>query len=97
MNFLNKKEKEKTENFMRKGYLISQTESRKSLAYISNLIKKITKQILKKKNINLNNIHRYISVRDLNEFRLKIIQKLNQDSNIRFHYFNLSRNTLYQR
>lgn len=39
----------------------------------------------------LNNTHKYISVDELNDFRLKIIMGINSDQMLRKHYFNLVR------
>ena len=48
MDFLNKKEKKKNKIFLQKGYVISKIEDKSSLKYISSLILKTAKQILKK-------------------------------------------------
>ena len=60
MSFLDKKEKKITNEFLKKGYLLNPVEKRKSLKYISNLVKKAASKYLKRKNINLNLIHKYI-------------------------------------
>ena len=95
MNFLSKKEKKISDNFLNRGYLINPTENKKSLDYIILTFTKIVNKILKKKIKNLNYLHKYISTDDLNEFRMEVYHKINADKNIRFHYFKIGQNSLY--
>jgi len=95
MNFLNKKEKKKTKAFLEKGFIISKVESMSSLKYISLLISNAINQQVKKKLVNLNKIHEKISIEELNNFRLGIINKINKDKFLRYHYFNIAREALY--
>jgi len=96
MNFLNKEEKKKTKVFLETGYIISKVENISSLKYISSLIfKSINHQLKKIKNLNLNKIHEIISIEELNNFRLAIINKINKDKFLRYHYFNIAREALY--
>jgi sporadic carbohydrate cluster 2OG-Fe(II) oxygenase len=95
MNFLNKKEQKKTKVFLEKGYIISKVESISSLKYISSLIFNAIDQQSKKKLINLNKIHEKITIEELNNFRLGVISKINQDKLLRYHYFNIARESLY--
>ena len=96
MNFLTKKENDLANKFKLNGYLIINVESKNSLNYIYNIIIKATKDYLNtKKKINLNYIHKIISVDDLNNFRLKIINSINNDKLARYHYFNLGKECIY--
>jgi len=95
MNFLNKKKKKKTKAFLEKGFIISKVESMSSLKYISLLISNAINQQVKKKLVNLNKIHEKISIEELNNFRLGIINKINKDKFLRYHYFNIAREALY--
>jgi sporadic carbohydrate cluster 2OG-Fe(II) oxygenase len=96
MNFLNKEEKKKTKIFLETGYIISKVENISSLKYISSLISKSINQLLKKKiSLNLNKTHQKISMEELNNFRLGIINKINKDKLLRYHYFNIAREALY--
>lgn len=95
MNFLLKKEISQSNKFLKQGYIISKVEKRKSLNYLKNIISVNSQKILKRKNLNLNKIHNYVSANSINEFRLEILNKLNKDSNSRFHYFNLARESLF--
>ena len=95
MNFLKKKEQKKTKVFLEKGYIISKVESMSSLKYISFLISNAINQQVKKKLVNLNKTHEKISIEELNNFRLGIINKINKDKLLRYHYFNIAREALY--
>ena len=95
MNFLNKKEQKKTKVFLEKGFIISKVESMSSLKYISLLISNTINQQVKKKLKNLNKIHEKISIVELNNFRLGVINKINKDKLLRYHYFNIAREALY--
>ena len=97
MSFLSPAEKKISSNFIRKGYVIQPVEKKISLSYIDSLIKNSIKKILKiKKNINLDLLHEYVTVSELNKFRLNLIRLINKDKNFRKHYFNLARNSLFE-
>jgi len=96
MNFLSKEEQKKTKTFLETGYIIAKVENISSLKYISSLISKaINQQLKKKKSLNLNKIHKKIFIDELNNFRLGIINKINKDKLLRYHYFNIAREALY--
>ena len=98
MLYQSKKEKLITKKFIKNGYIILKLKDKKSLNYIkNNLVNSINNLIpKKKKNIkNLNYIHNSIKIDQLNNFRVKLIKKLNDNKNLRFHYFNLARDCLY--
>ena len=98
MLYQSKKEKLITKKFIKNGYIILKLKDKKSLNYIkNNLVNSINNLIpKKKKNIkNLNYIHNSIKIDQLNNFRVKLIKKLNNNKNLRFHYFNLARDCLY--
>ena len=52
-------------------------------------------QLKKNKSLNLNKIHETLQIKELNNFRLNIISKINKDKLFRYHYFNLAKETLY--
>ena len=95
MNFLKKKEYTQSNKFLTNGYIISKTENRKSIYFLKSLIKAKSEKLLNKKKIDINKIHKYVSVDNLNEFRLEIIYELNKNKLTSFHYFNSARNSLY--
>ena len=43
----------------------------------------------------MNKIHKYVSVNNLNEFRLEIIYELNKNKYTRYHFFNSARTSLF--
>ena len=85
------------QKFLKKGFLIEKVERRKSLNYINIFIKKKVFQIIKskKKNISLDIIHNFISSKDLNLLRIKLISFINNDKKFRKHYFQLAKNALF--
>ena len=96
MSFLTKIEKKKNKFFLNKGYIISKVENISSLKYISSLIvKTANKQIKENIFLDLNKIHKKISIEELNNFRLNLINKINKDKFLRYHYFNIAREALY--
>tara|TARA_A100000164_G_scaffold374156_1_gene406653 strand:- start:831 stop:1613 length:783 start_codon:yes stop_codon:yes gene_type:complete len=95
MNFLETGENKLIKSFLKQGYLIKKTESKQSLNYIHNFIKEASCKILNTKQIDLNNVHKFVEKDNLNEFRLSIIKAMSRDRNIRFHYFNLAKKNLY--
>lgn len=94
MNYLSRREIKVSEKFKKKGYIISKVENKKSLSYLRNFIKKKVIKFEKKLN-DLNKTHHYVSVDNLNEFRLDIINAINKDKRFRFNYFNLARTAIY--
>lgn len=89
-----------SDKLIKNGFLIEKVESKNSLSYINNFIKKcilknLNKKKFKIKNFSLNNLHKYISINDLNSLRLKVIKEINKDLKFREHYYNFSKNTLF--
>ena len=98
MNYLKQNEKKLINKFLTKGYVIGKVENKKSLIYISNLIKRASlklKRFKNKKNINLNRFHEINLIHDLNQERVSIINWINRDKNLRLNYLNLARDNLY--
>ena len=96
MNFLEKNEQYLSQEFLNTGYLIRKSENLQSIRLIRKIILQSTKKYLNtKKNINLNNIHKFISIKELNSFRLQIINDLSNNKNLRLNYFNIARKHLY--
>jgi sporadic carbohydrate cluster 2OG-Fe(II) oxygenase len=96
MSFLNQIEKKKNKVFLDKGYIVAKVENMSSLKYISSLItKSVKQQINQNVFLDLNTIHKKISIEELNNFRLTIINKINKDKFLRYHYFNIAREALY--
>ena len=96
-NFLNNEEKKISKEFLDTGYIIKKVSNKKSLEYITLLIKKSIQSVLKnkKRSIDLDKFHNFVSIEELNQVRLGIINNMNEDKNLRFHYFNLARDLIY--
>ena len=89
MKLINQSKFEST--FLNKGFIIKKSESKKSLSYINNLIKKNFLKILKlnisAKKFNLNNLHLFLKEKNLNKVRLNLINLINKDKKFKKYYF----------
>lgn len=97
-NFLEKHEISLSNKFKKKGYIISKVENTNSLAYIKNLTIKNLKKIIGYKSLskfNLNNLHKKVSLENLNDIRVNLINLNNKDSDFRYHYFNTAKKMIY--
>ncbi len=96
-NYLNSKEKKINDEFINNGFIIRRIEEVNSLEWIKNFYIETILSILDKKvsrdNL-LNNIHLHIKPKNLNKFRLKIINKINKSKLFHKHYFNIASNYL---
>ena len=81
MIFLTKKELKLGHEFKKKGYVIINIKNLNCLDYIQKKIIKSTELKLNKKKFNsqsfLNNIHKRVTVKELNNFRVNIMKNLN--------------------
>ena len=79
MIYQSNKEKLLTKNFLKKGYLIVKTQNHKSLDIIRkiflNAINKHSNQKISKLN-QINKLHKKMSYKNLNQFRLKLIKQI---------------------
>ena len=97
--FLNEKEKKISQKYLTQGYVVENVKEPNKLEWIRSIFCKIIKKNLPKikenkpKNI-LNNIHKYVSVPELNKFRLNIINKINSTKNFRENYYKISKNLI---
>ena len=92
LNFLTPEDQKISNEFKKNGFIIRDVANIKSLDWIQS---KFVNQIIKvKKNKYLqvlNTIHTKIKQNALNNFRLKIYNKINQERDYKFHYFQLAR------
>jgi len=96
MNFLTSVEDKLSKRFINNGYIINKVHQIDSLAFINKLIIDNVKNILSiKRNINLNFLHKFVSIKELNSFRLSLIYNINKNPKFRYHYFNLARDNIY--
>jgi len=96
LNFLTSEELKISKEFKNSGFVIRNTANKDSLNWIqSKFVDLIKKEINLKNNISnlniLNNIHKKISKSNLNDFRLKIYNKINKEPDYKFHYFQIAR------
>ena len=94
--FLSKEEQAMTEEYLRQGYVIRPVADEKALEWIRQKIYNLAEQNAttkkpKESNSLLNNIHESITVDALNDFRLKIIDSINAESEFREKYFKMAR------
>ena len=96
-NFLLKEEKKISNEFKKKGYVVKKIKDLRSLSQIKSLfIKTIKKNIGSKNNFKNNKdlfnlIHKSVEVKKLNNFRLKIINEINKNKNLRELYYKISK------
>ncbi len=97
--YIEKKEQVIIQNFEKNGYLIFKPEDQKILnniksKFLSFLAKKIYNKKSKNESYILNNIHKYIEKKKLNDFRLDIIKKINSTNEIKEKVYKLSKKYL---
>ena len=103
IDFKDKNENTISYNFKKKGYLKFKTDNLDSLHYLREIIVKNICKLCKLKipSYNLydqflNNFHKKIKLKDLNNIRIKIIKAINNDKYFRKHYFLTSKEILYK-
>lgn len=101
MKLKENKKNQDVKNYLNKGYIIKDINKIQSLEYIRKIfIKEIVKIFPDQKNQNaeyiLNNIHKKIKNKNLNEFRLKIFNNINNNEKFKISYYNLSKEFLDQ-
>ena len=94
--FLSEEEQAMTKEYLRQGYIIRPVADQKALTWILCEVYNLSKQDVTNENSSdanywLDHIHENITVKQLNEFRLKIIGGINAKSEFRKNYFNLAR------
>ena len=77
MNFLSKEELNVNKKFSHQGYYIFDIEEKKELSFLKSFVVDLSKKKLKIKKLDLNNLHKHISKKDINSFRLSIFNKAN--------------------
>ena len=91
--FISDSENQLSSKYLKDGYIIVDIQDIRSLNWISQFyirfIKNYLNQDLSNKDI-LNNFHKLIKIKDLNNFRLKLIQEVNKNKNFRKNYFNVA-------
>lgn len=97
--FATETEKSLSGEYLNKGYIIRTVDDIEALEWIRNQFDCLIRDALPEvEGIEiddlLNNIHKYVPVAELNNFRLKIIQEINAIDGFREMYFRVARNYL---
>ena len=99
--FYTEQEKTLSQQFLEQKYLIIQAEDQHALSEIRKTVSHATASALNisppqahEENHFLNQIHQKVTGAELNDVRLKVIAKMNQDPSFRLHYFKLAREML---
>ena len=97
--FLSDREKKISKEYLNHGFVIQDIEEMNSLDWIRDCFYKIIKkEIPKTKNDKpeniLNNIHKYVEVSKLNNFRVNLINKINSINNFRENYYKIAKNLI---
>lgn len=92
MNFLSTEDTAISDEYLKNGFVIRKSSDQNATEYLRNTIAKVSSGILGDKypeNVDnfLNTIHEKIKLKDLNSFRLGVIQGINQDPDFRKHYY----------
>ena len=92
LNFLTPEDQKISNEFKKNGFIIRDVANIKSLDWIQSKFVNQIKKVKKNKYLQvLNTIHTKIKQNTLNNFRLKIYNKINQERDYKFHYFQLAR------
>tara|TARA_B100001093_G_scaffold252581_1_gene241735 strand:- start:424 stop:1218 length:795 start_codon:yes stop_codon:yes gene_type:complete len=98
MNFLTKKELKLSHEFKKKGYIIINIKKLNCLDYIQKKIIKSTELKLNRKKFNsqsfLNKIHKRVTVKELNNFRVNIMKNINNDKKFKQYFYEISKELL---
>ena len=98
VNFISKKELSLSNDFLKNGYLIKKISDDKAIFFIKKLFIKIIKKNKEFKNLQdreiFDNAHKYIKKKDLNDFRLNLINTLNDNKYFRKNYFQCAKSLL---
>ena len=94
--FLSEEEKRLTNEYLRQGYVVRPVADREALDWIRNKFISLSTQELKVVDEPdtenwLNQIHESVPVKELNDFRMKMIDGINAEADCRKNYFHLAR------
>ena len=92
MNFLSDIEKKLSLDFQNKGYIIKKSCDKNSLNKIRNFFyRSLIKELKIKKKYSeedlLNNVHKHLKVKDLNRVRVKLIENLGSNEELKKLYY----------
>ena len=100
--FLSEQERLISKKFLSEGYVISPASNRDSLDWIRETVCQVIRSELNSPDDQdedveslLNSFHVKIPVADLNNFRVRLIRRINEETEFRRHYLSLARGLLY--
>ena len=83
--------------FLNNGYVIKKINQIKSFNWVQDKILKISKKVLKNKKLPddfFNQTHKFVNLKDLNNFRVNVLNELNNSKEFKLHYYNIAREFL---
>lgn len=83
-------------SYLNNGYYIFDIPDINKINYLRDSVIEYSKKFLNIKKFDLNNAHKSVSKKDLNRFRVHVINKLNNNKNFEKAYFDISENILGQ-
>lgn len=92
--FVTSKEKNLTDRYIKEGYIIEKVSNEESLRWMKNNLIQFIREVIDidlADNEILNSFHKKISVENLNDIRVKIIQKINQNKDFRSEYYKIAK------
>lgn len=93
--FINKFEEEINKTYLKNGYLIAKIENKKSLEFIKKFVENFIKKEFKiNKKDCLDDFHNIVKLKNLNDFRVKLINKINKIEKFREVYYEISKKYL---
>ena len=97
--FLSDVEKKTSEEYLTQGYVVRTIKDLNILDSIrdlvcKNIINKFSELKENKPENILNNIHKNISIPELNKFRLNLIDKINSSNNFRENYYKIAKSLI---
>jgi len=92
--FIDNKEKSIADNYINNGYIIEKISNLDSLNWMKNKLIQIIREVIDielEDDEILDNFHKKISLKDLNDIRVKIIQNINQLNEFRYEYYKIAK------
>ena len=83
-----------SKEFINNGYVIKKINQEKSFTWINDKVLNISQKLLKTKKLPasfFDQTHQYLNLKNLNNFRMSIINELNKSKKFKYHYYNISR------
>jgi sporadic carbohydrate cluster 2OG-Fe(II) oxygenase len=94
--FIDQEEKKLSEEFLKKGYIVKNISDVKSLKKISGFVENFCIKKFKPKNKKdiFNNLHKFLKVKDLNDYRVSLYNHINKYKDFREFYYSIAKDYL---